>query len=1321
MDFFKTLEERVTTRNASSDYVIWPDFKFAGSKDLVAKGGDFYAYWNGETWITDVDQLINEIDSASWERFKKLREVQPELRINVKQMDFASSGIMAKFKQYCLLKKQSETQFNTKIFFSDYTPKRSDYSTYQLSYTPAEMPTNSFDELMAVLYADSELEKILWALGALLTGKMDKIEKFLYLYGAKGTGKGTAINIIKKMFENYWAPIDLRTLTGNSEFATAGVSEVPMLIDADSDISKIKNEQNLLKLTSHEELMRNMKYKSPYPVWFKGLLVTASNERYTMSSKDSGMVRRPIVVNPTGNKVPYDMYQHLYKQIDYEIPGIAWKAIQVFKKRGAAYYENLVDTDMIEYSDKVFAFVRESYFNYIGDAYVKLDDVVMGYQRYLADMGWDNKGAKRELKNELYKYFDKYLKDTKDEDGKRIYNVYKGFKFDVAFPDEIIEKEVEIPMIEIDKEGPGEFDKIASKYPAQYANNAGYPNIEWDEVTTTLSDVDTTRLHYVRLPQNHIVLDFDIKDPETGEKDFELNLKKASLYPPTYTELSKSGGGIHMHYIYDGDVSKLSNHIQDDIEVKVFNGKSSLRRKLSLRNDSKISHISTGLPFKEETKSMYKDVENISWTEEKLKAFIDAAIAKEHHGSTKPEIDFIYAKLCEAKESGVQYDLSHLKMEVLRFAMSSSNQSYYCTNLVAKMPFSTIEIEEELSIDDNILPDKELVFFDIEVFPNLLLICWKRFGQPGVIWYNPTPEKIKELFEFPLVGFNNRKYDNHICYNRMLGASNIELYKQSQGIINGNMDSMIQPAYGVSYADLYEFLDVKQSLKKFQIELGLKHDELEFPWDQPLPEEEWVRCAEYCMNDVISTEEVFKSDIGQDAYTARKILCELTGLPVNFKTQTLAEKFLFGDNPRPQDSFNWYDLAEEFPGYTYSYGKSDYLGKNPSEGGYVYAEPGVYEHVWLLDVESLHPHSAIACNYFGKYTPKFAALVKCRMYIKHKEFDLAAHAFDDIDMELSRKLSKYLQDPKQASGLGHAMKIIINIVYGMTSASYDNKFKDPRNVDNIVAKRGALFMMMLQTELEEMGQKVIHVKTDSFKLPGATKAIFDYVQGRAKEYGYNFEHEATFSKLALVNKAVIIGQFEYPEYKAGEWEAIGSQFAFPYVYKKLFSGEDLVEEDFAILKSVKSSILLGDRFIGKNAQFYASKSGEDLWRTGEVNISKKVETRVTNQLKKNPDTWVNTAKIAKELKIEEDEVLDIIQTNYKPKMAQTFNSITGTKGFKWNLWADYRGKEDIDIAYYEDLVTDAVNDIYKVGDGDIIFGSSKWQGVLNRDIEISGS
>ena len=78
-------------------------------------------------------------------------------------------------------------------------------------------------------------------------------------------------------------------------------------------------------------------------------------------------------------------------------------------------------------------------------------------------------------------------------------------------------------------------------------------------------------MHYVKIPDNEIVIDFDIKDAN-GNKDFNRNLEAASLWPKTYAELSKSEEGIHLHYIYDGNVEELSRIYSDDIEIKIFNG-----------------------------------------------------------------------------------------------------------------------------------------------------------------------------------------------------------------------------------------------------------------------------------------------------------------------------------------------------------------------------------------------------------------------------------------------------------------------------------------------------------------------------------------------------------------------------------------------------------------------------------------------------------------------------------------------------------------------------------------------------------------------------
>ena len=116
---------------------------------------------------------------------------------------------------------------------------------------------------------------------------------------------------------------------------------------------------------------------------------------------------------------------------------------------------------------------------------------------------------------------------------------------------------------------------------------------------TKLKDLDTHKLHYVKVPSNLIVIDFDIKD-ENGKKSFKKNLEAASKWPKTYAELSKSGQGIHHHYIYTGDdVESLNRIYGEDIEVKVYTGNSSLRRKLTKCNNEPINLINSGLPKKE--------------------------------------------------------------------------------------------------------------------------------------------------------------------------------------------------------------------------------------------------------------------------------------------------------------------------------------------------------------------------------------------------------------------------------------------------------------------------------------------------------------------------------------------------------------------------------------------------------------------------------------------------------------------------------------------------------------------------------------------------
>lgn len=199
--------------------------------------------------------------------------------------------------------------------------------------------------------------------------------------------------------------------------------------------------------------------------------------------------------------------------------------------------------------------------------------------------------------------------------------------------------------------------------------------------------MDTSRIHYVRVPENHIVIDFDILDKD-GNKSFEENFKEASKWPPTYAELSKSGAGIHLHYIYTGDVSKLSRVVDDHIEVKIFNGNSSLRRKLSKCNKLLIASISSGLPMKGVKALVNFDAIK---SEKGLRTIIKRNLNKEIHPGTKPSIDFIDKILSDAFKSDLKYDVTDMRNAILAFAANSSHQADYCIKLVGKMKFKSEE------------------------------------------------------------------------------------------------------------------------------------------------------------------------------------------------------------------------------------------------------------------------------------------------------------------------------------------------------------------------------------------------------------------------------------------------------------------------------------------------------------------------------------------------------------------------------------------------------------------------------------------------------
>lgn len=1254
---------------------VYPAFKVMKSKDIIVKGGRFYGIWNEETglWSTDILDVQRLIDR---EIYRKRDEIKTDVPVFIKTLGEFDSLKWTEFITYLSKMPDSEGSLNQKIVFADTPVKKEDYASVRLDYCCKEGSIDNYLELVSILYDDTERQKFEWAIGSILSGDSVDIQKFEVFFGPPGCGKGTILKIIDTLFKDYISYMDIGALASKSDlFSTEQFAKGPLVaIQTDGDLSRIEDNTKINAITSHEVITINEKHKNKYTIKCNAFLFMATNKPVMITDAFSGITRRLIDIRPTGNKVPPKKYHDLMDAIQFEIGAIAYHCLDVYRTLGKYYYEDYVPLDMMFRTDYFFNFVEDSFNVFSSEAFVTLKQAYDMYTQFCEESSLKTRMPKFKFRDELKNYFDEF-KDQVVLGTEHYRNCYFGFKVNkfrmAAQVATKIEEEKNKTLV-LDKTE-SLLDKEFADCLAQYAVDRDaqkeVPKYKWENVTTKLKDLDTRKVHYLWVPEKEklVFVDFDLKD-ENGNKSREKNLEAASKWPATYAEFSKGGAGVHLVYRYSGDLGKVSSVYSEGIEIKVCSGNSSMRRRLTYCNDIPIRTISSGLPLKEEKKTMLTD--KAIKTEIGLRRLIARCLKKEF-GSTTQNINFIYDILKECYESGMEYDISDLYYDVLNFAINSSHQSAACCKKVDEMKFKSEENEYKTL-------DAPIVFYDVEVFPNLFVVVYKELGSDiPITLINPTPNDIQVMFNYNLVGFNCRRYDNHIIYAAFLGYTPEQLFELSQRIINAPKGSkssgFFGEAYNISYTDIYDYCAKKQSLKKWEIELNIHHQELGLPWDKPVPKSLWEKVVEYCVNDVVATEAVWNETQGD--FLARQILADIAGMSVNDTTNSLTTRIIFGKEKNPQDQFCYRDLSSDggsgyfcykdflagkdcrgkkpyFPGYVFDHGKSTYRGEEIGEGGRVYAEPGMYSDIPVLDVASMHPHSVIAEMLFGKYTENFIALVQTRIDIKHGDFDKAKKLFDG-------KLEKWLTSKENAKALSQALKIAINSVYGLTSASFANPFRDPRNKDNIVAKRGALFMTDLKFAVQEKGFQVAHIKTDSIKIPGATPEIIEFVKKMGEAYGYTFEIENEYEKMCLVNDAVYIAK-----HKDGEWEATGKQFAEPYVFKTLFSHEPLEFNDYAQVKQVQTALYLDfNENLGEDEHNYVF-----VGKTGSfVPI---IEGANGGQLLRF---------------VEEDK----------------YSSAVGAKGYRWmeSEVVKHSGLEDkIDMSYYKVMADEAKDEISQYGD-----------------------
>lgn len=383
------------------------------------------------------------------------------------------------------------------------------------------------------------------------------------------------------------------------------------------------------------------------------------------------------------------------------------------------------------------------------------------------------------------------------------------------------------------------------------------------------------------------------------------------------------------------------------------------------------------------------------------------------------------------------------------------------------------------------------------------------------------------------------------------------------------------------------------------------------------------------------------------------------------------------------------NIISSFPGYEFVDGKNMYRGTDVGRGGYIISNPGMYGNVALLDVASLHPNSIRAMNCFGDYTKNFTDILDARIAIKHKDFDSARQMFNG-------RLAPYLKDESTAKDLAQALKIAVNSVYGLTAANFDNPFRDNRNKNNIVALRGALFMRTLQDEVESRGFNIVAIKTDSIKIADASKNIIDFCMDFAKQYGYTFEHEATYDKMCQINDADYVARYKDPEWcevnygyipgdnqkHGGEWCATGKRFQIPYIFKKLFSKEEIVLDDLCETKEVKTAL-----YLDMNEQL--PEGEHDYHFVGKVGSFCPIK----------PNSGGG----------------ELVRESVDKDGNLKYDSATGAKGYRWLETEFIRSaglENDIDNSYYYKMVDDAIDVISQYGDYEWFVSEEPYDGPI---------
>ena len=187
--------------------------------------------------------------------------------------------------------------------------------------------------------------------------------------------------------------------------------------------------------------------------------------------------------------------------------------------------------------------------------------------------------------------------------------------------------------------------------------------------------------------------------------------------------------------------------------------------------------------------------------------------------------------------------------------------------------------------------------------------------------------------------------------------------------------------------------------------------------------------------------------------------------------------------------------------------------------------------------------------------------------------------------------------------------------------------------------------------------------------------------------------------MCLVNDAVYIARYKDGD-GLGKWTATGTQFQIPYVFKTLFSKEDILFEDMAETKEVKSALYLDmnegmpdvteyEKLLEKDeGKYRKGQLSDTTWESTCAELCPRIE-------KGHNYRFIGKVGLFCPVKPGAGGGVLLREQNGK------YYAATGSSGFRWlesEMVRELDKEKDIDRSYYDKLVDEAVKTISAYGD-----------------------